>query len=233
MDWYERTDATGAIYRKWFASRDDSFTDMDGNKWSNIGENFLSLDGNNAILYTQYVDEQGRLCLRNTTYNLADEESAKELESVLGGLVGSGASVAGVVGESMKGSRATFRLTNSKGKIDIHICKKGWWGNQYVTPTAVSKLGKIVSRAGQIAGIAEILVSLNSYGHATTPEEKAEHSLDMLMGAASFLPKVGTAISFCWTFGGKKIYSMWINEGLIPQIERGENPGAMINQPFK
>ena len=93
--------------------------------------------------------------------------------------------------------------TNSKGALDFKFYGNGWKGNQWVTPNSVSNLGKVVQRAGKIAGLAGIGMSLNQFIKASTLEGRIEHGLDVFMGGMGFVPVAGTSISLYWSLVGK------------------------------
>lgn len=89
--------------------------------------------------------------------------------------------------------------TNSKGALDFKFYGNGWKGNQWITPSSVSNLGKVVQRAGEIAGLAGIGMSLNQFIKASALESKIEHGLDVFMGGMGFVPVAGTSISLYWS----------------------------------
>ena len=123
--------------------------------------------------------------------------------------------------------------TNSKGALDFKFYGNGWKGNQWITPSFVSNLGKVVQRAGEIAGLAGIGMSLNQFIKVSTLEGKIEHGLDVFMGGMGFVPVAEIGISLYWSLGGKKLHYMYVNKVLIPQIQMGINPGLCVYQPFK
>ena len=123
--------------------------------------------------------------------------------------------------------------TNSKGELDFKFYGNGWKGNQWVTPNSVSNLGKVVQRAGKIAGLAGIGMSLNQFIKASTLEGRIEHGLDVFMGGMGFVPVAGIGISLYWSLGGKKLHYMYVNKVLVPQIQMGINPVLCVYQPFK
>lgn len=141
--------------------------------------------------------------------------------------------MAGGLGGSAEGSNATFRLTNSKGALDFKFYGNGWKGNQWITTNSISNLGKVVQRAGKLAGYAGIFISGIQFMQAPTLEGKLEHGFDTFIGGIGFFPVVGTGISLYWSFGGKKLHYMYVNKVLIPQIEMGINPGYPAYQSFK
>jgi hypothetical protein len=36
-----------------------------------------------------------------------------------------------------------------------------------------------------------------------------------------------------WFLGGNDLFSNWVDYGIVPMIQRGDNPGNMWFQPFK
>ena len=141
--------------------------------------------------------------------------------------------MAGVLGGYAERSNATFRLTNNKGALDLKFYGNGWKGNQWVTPTSISKIGKGMGSFGKILGFFGTLTSAYQFKQASSLEGKFEHGLDVFMGGIGFVPVAGTGISLYWSFGGKKLHYMYVNKVLIPQIEMGINPGLPTYQPFK
>ena len=94
-------------------------------------------------------------------------------------------------------------IQTAKGELDFKFYGNGWKGNQWVTPNSVSNLGKVVQRAGKIAGLAGIGMSLNQFIKASTLEGRIEHGLDVFMGGMGFVPVAGTSISLYWSLVGK------------------------------
>ena len=232
-DWYEYTDKDGNSQTIWRKSQDKTYKDDSGNIWNNIGENYLSINGDNTILFTQHKNSEGELYLSSSSYNLANEKSANTLTSTLGNILSQGSAVAGVLGGYAERSNATFRLTNNKGALDLKFYGNGWKGNQWVTPTSISKIGKGMGSFGKILGFFGTLTSAYQFKQASSLEGKFEHGLDVFMGGIGFVPVAGTGISLYWSFGGKKLHYMYVNKVLIPQIEMGINPGLPTYQPFK
>lgn len=161
------------------------------------------------------------------------KKNANALNSTLGNLLSKGSAVAGSLGGYAEGSNATFRLTNSKGALDFKFYENGWKGNQWVTPSSISKIGKGVGHFGKLLGGLGVLASAYQFREASTFEGKLEHGLDVFMGGMSFVPVIGTGASLYWSFGGKQLHYKWVNGVLIPQIEMGINPGLPGYQPFK
>ena len=232
-DWYEYTDKDGNSQTMWRKLQDKIYKDDNGNTWNNIGQNYLSINGDNATLFTQHTNSKGGLYLSSSSYNLADEKNANALNSTLGNLLSKGSAVAGSLGGYAEGSNATFRLTNSKGVLDFKFYGNGWKGNQWVTPSSISKIGKGVGHFGKLLGGFGVLASAYQFREASTFEGKLEHGLDVFMGGMSFVPVIGTGASLYWSFGGKQLHYKWVNGVLIPQIEMGINPGLPVYQPFK
>ncbi len=231
-DWYEYTDKDGNSQTMWRKSQDKTYKDGSGNIWNNVGENYLSINGDNATLFTQHKNNKGELYLSSSSYNLANEKSANTLTSTLGDILSKGSAVAGGLGGYAEGSNATFRLTNSKGALDFKFYGNGWKGNQWVTPNSISSLGKVVQRAGKVAGYAGIFISGIQFMQASTLEGRLEHGLDTFMGGMGFVPVVGTGISLYWSFGGKQLHYKWVDGVLMPQMEMGII-GLPATMPFK
>jgi RHS repeat-associated protein len=227
-DWYEYTDKDGNSQAMWRRLQDKTYTDDNGNVWNNIGENYLSVIGNDATLFSQ-VNKDGKLFLKSSSYNLADEQSSNSLTSTLGDILSKGSAIAGSLGRYAEGSNATFRLTNSKGALDFAFYGNGWKGNQWVTPQALSKVGTGMKILGNLAGAAGIFVSGIQSFQSPTFTGKLEYGLDAFMGGIGFVPVVGTGVSLFWGFGGKKLHYQTIQN----QIKLGLNPGLPALQPFK
>lgn len=138
-------------------------------------------------MFTQHKNIKGELYLSTSSYNLTDEKSANTLTSTLGDIISKGSAVAGGLGSSAEGSNATFRLTNSKGALDFKFYGNGWKGNQWVTPSSISNLGKVVSSAGRLAGVLSIDISAEAFRQSNTLEGKLEHGLDVFMGGIGFV----------------------------------------------
>ncbi len=73
-DWYEYTDKDGNSQTMWRKSQDKTYKDGSGNIWNNVGENYLSINGDNATLFTQHKNNKGELYLSSSSYNLANEK---------------------------------------------------------------------------------------------------------------------------------------------------------------
>ena len=232
-DWYEYKDKNGNSQVMWRKSQNKTYKDDNGNTWNNIGENYLSINGDNATLFTQHTNSKGELYLSSSSYNLANEKSANALTSTLGDIFSKSSAVAGALGGYAEGSNATFRLTNGKGVLDFKFYGNGWKGNQWITPNSVSKIGKGIGNFGKILGGLGVITSAYQFRQASTLEGKLEHGLDALVGGMSFVPVAGIGVSLYWSLGGKKLHYMYVNKVLIPQIEMGINPGLPIYQPFK
>ena len=67
-----------------------------------------------------------------------------------------------IISGSMMRSKTTFRLTDSKGRLDFKAYGNGWKGNQWVTPTKLSSLGMGLRLGSNILG------GYNMYNNATT-----------------------------------------------------------------
>jgi hypothetical protein len=220
MDWYQAEN--GNVM--WRRLQDKEYIDGDGNVWNNVGENYLFMRGDNATLFQQYTNDEGKLYLSSSTYNLADEKSANSLTSILGDNLSKGSAIAGAVGGLAEGSNATFRLTNSKGALDFAFYGNGWKGNQWVTPQAFSKVGTGLKFIGGLAAFGGITVSGVQFFQAPTLEGKFEHGLDAFMGGIGYVPYAGTAVSLFWNFGGKKLHYNWTNRVLTPAMQMGLPP---------
>jgi hypothetical protein len=115
--------------------------------------------------------------------------------------------------------------------LDFKFYGNGWKGNQYVTPTAMSNLGKVVQRVGKVAGFASIAVYGAQFFQGTSMEGRMEHGLDAFMGGLGYVPGAGTAISLFWSFGGKELHWNHINNHVMPAIQMELPPYSYL--PFK
>ncbi len=229
MDWYQ-DDNGNAMWRR---SQDKEYTDNDGKKWKNIGENYLFTNGKTATLFQQHKNDKGELVLRTSAYNLEDETGKDNLLSDVGSILSTSSTLSGSVGDISQKSNATFRLINSKGVLDLKFYGNGWGGNQWVKTAKINELGAGLKMIGWLTGGFSMAISLDQFKQATTVEGKIEHGLDAFMGGAGFLPGFGVGASLYWTFGGKHLHYMYVNKVLIPQIKMGLNPGLAAYQPFK
>lgn len=62
--------------------------------------------------------------------------------------------------------------------------------------------------------------------------ETVEHGLDVIVGAAGFIPEAGPFISLYWGLGGKQLHMIWVNEVVLPQYKMGIL-GLPATMPFK
>ncbi|MDR1198830.1 MAG: hypothetical protein LBK94_07450 [Prevotellaceae bacterium] len=238
MDWYEFQDKDGNTQTMWRKLQDKTYTDDNGNTWNNIGENYLSLNGDNATLFTQYKNDDGELFLRSSSYNLADEESANSLTSTMGDILSKGSAVAGAVGGLAEGSNASFRLTNSKGNLDFKFYGNGWKGNQYVTPAALSKLGNGIKTGGNILGGLSAAISFLQMINEPTTLGKIGHGVDGGMSLVGITGTYGLAASLYY-FGVLKNYpaiKQSVNQQIIDRanmMQRGFIPVGHSGFPFK
>jgi hypothetical protein len=237
-DWFEFTDIDGNSQTMWRNSRDKTYTDNSGNEWRNIGENYLSINGNQATLYQQKTNDNGSLYLTSSSYNLTGEESNKSLTATVDDLLSTGSSVAGAVGILGESSNATFRLTNSKGKLDFKFYGNGWKGNQWVTPSAFSKVGTSIKWGGNALSLASAYLSVRQISSNNTTLQNVEHGVD---GAMSLIGMYNT-----YTFAASLYYQhvmknysrikQSVNQQLIDRanmIKKGFIPVGHPGFPFK
>lgn len=229
MDWYQYMDEEGHAHTMWFMSQDKAFRDANGNVWSNIGENMLSITDEAVTLFTQYEDSNCDLCLNHTSYKINMDDSGS---SVIGDIPSFLSEVLGLLGEYTGKSKVTFRITNSKGALDFRLYINGWKGNQWVIPYSVSGLSDPLMSLGKMLGVTSIIASSIQLYKASTIEERIEYGTDVAIGAIGLMP-YGAPVSAYWSLGGKKLHYMYLNNVLIPQIEMGINPGLPAYQPFK
>ncbi len=143
----------------------------------------IYIDGHNAVI--KQADGTSR------AYNLSNHKQMKEFVSEVNDLLTKIGSITGTVGLAGGKSKSTFRLTNSKGKLDFKIYSQGWGGNQYVTPKAVSKLAKGFTFAGNTLGALTALCSFWEAGMANTSSEKTEKVIDGFAGLAALTHPYG------------------------------------------
>ena len=63
-DWYENSKGEAI----WLNSKANSYTDKDGNKYKNIGQEYLRFDGSKLVYYTQKENKDGNLTLYKTSF---------------------------------------------------------------------------------------------------------------------------------------------------------------------
>jgi RHS repeat-associated protein len=159
-------------------------------------EPVINIDGHNAII--QQADGTSR------AYNLSDHKQMKDFVSDVNNLLTETGSITGFVGIAGEKSKSTFRLSNSKGKLDFKFYPNGWKGNQYVTPKAVSKLAKGFTFAGNTLGVLTSMCSFWEAGMANTSDKRTEKIIDGFAGLAALtFPPYGFAASMYY-FGVKK-----------------------------
>ena len=147
----------------------------------------INIDGHNAIIQQSDGTVQ--------SYNLSNHTQLKEFVSDANGILTQTGTITGFVGIVGEKSKSTFRLTNSKGKLDFEFYPSGWKGNQYVTPKAVSKLAKGFTFAGNTLGVLTSLCSFWEAGIANTSTERTEKIIDGIAGMAAMVPQYGFIVS--------------------------------------
>ena len=104
-------------------------------------------------------------------------ETASEASTV-GTVLSTGSVTMGVTGAIAEKSDATFRVTNSKGKLDPKLYSNGWKGNQYVRPNSISKIGKGIKWGGNILSFASAGFSFYQISSENTTLKNVEHGVD-------------------------------------------------------
>ena len=166
------------------------------------------------------------------TYDMSDDKQNQMLDEQVNKILSWGSSIACAVAIPGEKSKATFRLTNSKGKFDFKLYLNGWNGNQYVIPTKVASVAKCLGNIGMLFSILSTVKSGFDAYNATSLDLQVENTMDAFMGVLGFVPYVRWA-SFFYFLGGKDM-SKWYNEKVItPMLQNGINPGLMIYQPYK
>jgi len=69
----------------------------------------------------------------------------------------------GVSAEALKTSSSTFRILNSAGSFDAKLYSNGWWGNQWVSTTKISSVGKLVGGLGFGIGLFSDVIGVYIY----------------------------------------------------------------------
>ncbi len=73
-DWYEDKDGN----LMWRRSRDETYTDDDGNEWNNVGTSAIFYHGNTATYFEQNEDKDGNLSLYSQRFSFDDQGNATE-----------------------------------------------------------------------------------------------------------------------------------------------------------
>jgi hypothetical protein len=73
-DWYEDKDGN----LMWRRSQDGTYTDDDGNEWTNVGTSAIFYHGNTATYFGQNEDEDGNLSLYSQRFSFDDQGNATE-----------------------------------------------------------------------------------------------------------------------------------------------------------
>ena len=127
-------------------------------------EYHLTINGTTAILQTPDGSSK--------QYNLQDKKDYNNLLSNVNNALSTGSTVVGAVGIAGENSKATFRMTNSKGELDFKFYANGWKGNQYITPTMLSKVAKGIKIGGNVLGGISAAISFVQAAQAKSTSER-------------------------------------------------------------
>ena len=132
-------------------------------------------------------------------------------------------------------SRTFNHWRGKNGKLYSGLTGRG--PNRYTgsRSLAMEKAMKF-NRAGKLLGGVSTGISglefRNSLVNSGMTVETVEHGLDVIVGAAGFIPEAGPFISLYWGLGGKQLHNMWVNEVVLPQYKMGIL-GLPATMPFK
>ena len=183
----------------------------------NIENHVATLHQNNKVL---------------ATYDMSDDKQNHLLDEQVNKILSLGSSISCAIAISGEKSKATFRLTNSKGKFDFKLYLNGWSGNQYVIPTKVASVAKCLGIVGNALSLLSTAQSAFEAYNASAMDVKVENTMDAFMSVVGYVPYVRWA-SYFYFLGGKNL-SKWYNEKVItPMLQNGIEPGLMIHQPSK
>ena len=119
------------------------------------------------------------------------------------------------------------------GRFRFGTYGMNFYGNQSTWKQKnVVKAGKHLTHFGNIIAMFGLAKSVYDYGTSLSEEEKADATLDLLVGTAGFTPYVGPWISLYWSLGGKKLHYKYLEEVIMPQYEMGIL-GYPSTMPFK
>ena len=169
----------------------------------------LTINGTTAILQTpDGLSKQ---------YNLQNQKEYNSLLSNVNNALSTGSIVAGTIGVAGENSRATFRMTNSKGQIDFKFYANGWKGNQYITPTMLSKVAKGIKIGGNILGGISAGISFVQATQAKSTSERNWCIVDGCAGLTSLAGPMGMSASmyyFAVVKNADKIFNMLKQDAL-------------------
>ena len=147
---------------------------MDDDPPTNPTINHLEIKENTAI----FTNADGQ----SNSYDLQNNAQRAQLVETLNNSLASGATIAGIMAIPGEKSNASFRLTNNKGELDFKFYANGWKGNQYVTPTQLSKLAKGIKVGGNVMGALTAIISLTQAATASNKTERNWYFADAVMG---------------------------------------------------
>ena len=186
-------------------------------------------EGDGGIRY--YRDHNGELCGEIPEVVVKPSvNTGLALQGVL--TIGSGATT---FFEHNNYSRTFNHWRGKNGKLYSGLTGRG--PNQYTgsCSLAMEKAMKF-NRAGKLLGGVSTGISglefRNSLVNSGMTVETVGHGLDVIVGAAGFIPEAGPFISLYWGLGGKQLHKMWVNEVVLPQYKMGIL-GLPATMPFK
>jgi len=169
----------------------------------------LTINGTTAILQTPDGSSK--------QYDLQNKKEYNNLLSNVNNALSAGSTVVGTVGVAGEKSKATFRMTNSKGQLDFRFYAKGWKGNQYVTPTMLSKAAKGLKIGGSILGGISAGISFLQAAQAKSTSERNWLIADGCAGLTALAGPIGMGASmyyFAVVKNADKIFNMLKQDAL-------------------
>jgi RHS repeat-associated protein len=141
----------------------------------------------------------------------------------------------GMVGDIMKSSKSTFKLSKNKG-IDFRVYPSGWLGNQYVKTTQIKSLGKFVGNATLLFGVLNDVVGLNEYftngpgSHGAVSPPKA--GINTVIGAYGAWGGLGGGVVAPVYFGFEAFYPGGYVKAMEDNADRNERVSMVLGKYF-
>ena len=96
----------------------------------------------------------------------------------------------------------------------------------------ISDIKDFTDGAGKIISLTTILCDITMCVNSNSIEQGCEYFMDGMVDAVGLCPMLG-GLPIYWRLIGKQLHYNYVNKAVVPMIKRGDNPGLMINQPFK
>ena len=143
-------------------------------------QSHLSINGSTAV----FIAPDGT----SAQFNLQIEKEYNSLVNNVKNALSNGSTVVGTAAVAGENSRATFRMTNSKGELDFKFYANGWKGNRYVAPMMLSKVAKGIKVGGDLLGATSAAIS---FVQATQAANKSERNWLVADGCAGVVALTG------------------------------------------